>query len=296
MRALGNYMMRGRWQAIAVISLMTMVSMLVPPFTYVLSGVPAGLVSLRRGAVIGMQVILGSLLVIALLSYPAGINPMLAPAFAVSVWVPVWLCAGILRLTESQASLVMAAGGLGAVFVIAMHLLVDDVAGWWKSWFDAWGKDYLSQDAAGHYKALLDSAMPLMNAMMASGLVVSLILTVMLARWWQSLLYNPGGFRAEFYRLRLPRTLALAAVAATVLTLVDTGLDQSLFRDLLVILVFLYLFQGVAAIHRTIAARGLSNGWLAGMYVLLLLLPQMALFIACVGMADSWLGGQKSPR
>jgi hypothetical protein len=296
MRVLGNYMMRGRWQAVAVISLMTMLSMLVPPFTYILSGVPVGLVSLRRGAAIGMQVILGSLAVIALLSYPAGINPMLAPAFAVSVWVPVWLCAGVLRLTESQGALVMAAGALGAVFVVAMHLLVDDVTGWWKSWFEVWGKDYLSKDAASHYQALLDSAMPMMNAMMASGLVVSLVLTMLLARWWQSLLYHPGGFRTEFYRLRLPRTLALAAVAVTVLTLVDTGLDQSLFRDLLVIMVFLYLFQGVAAVHRTIAERGMSGGWLAGMYVLLLLLPQVALFIACVGMADSWLGGPKTPR
>jgi hypothetical protein len=296
MRVLGNYMMRGRWQAVAVISLLTMISMLVPPFTYVLSGVPVGLVSLRRGLATGMQVILGSLIVITLLSYPAGINPMLATAFAVSVWLPVWLCAGVLRLTESQGVLVMAAGALGAVFVVAMHLLVDDVAGWWKSWFEAWGKDYLSQDAAGHYKALLDTAMPMMNAMMASGLVVSLILTLLLARWWQSLLYNPGGFRAEFYRLRLPRTLGLAAVVVTVLALADTGLDQTLFRDLLVVMVFLYLFQGVAAMHRTIAERGMSGGWLAGMYVLLLLLPQTALFIACVGMADSWLGGSKSPR
>ena len=296
MRFLGEYMMRGRWQAIAVISLMTMVSMLIPPFTYVLSGVPAGLVSLRRGGVIGMQVILGSLVIIALLSYPAGINPMLAPAFAISVWVPVWLCAGVLRLTESQGTLVLAAGALGAVLVIAMHMLVGDVAGWWKAWFDAWGKDYLSPDAASHYQAMLDSAMPMMNAMMASALVISLILTVLLARWWQSLLYNPGGFRGEFYRLRLPRTLGVAAIVTTVLAMVDTGLDQSLFRDLLVILVFLYLFQGVAAVHRTVAGRGMSGGWLAGMYVLLLLLPQVALFIACVGMADSWLGGSKSPR
>ncbi|MEJ2760611.1 MAG: DUF2232 domain-containing protein [Gammaproteobacteria bacterium] len=295
MRALGNYIMRGRLHAIGVVSVMTMLSLLLPPLTYVLSGAPVGLVSLRRGARIGMQVILGSMVVMALLCYPAGINPLLAPAFAVSVWAPVWLCAVILRLTESQGLLVMAAGALGAVFVVLMHLMVDDVTGWWKSWFDTWVQNHMTPDAASRYHSLLDSAMPMMNAMMASGMVISLVLTVILARWWQAILYNPGGFKAEFYRLRLPRYLAAATFAVAVLSLVDVGLDKGLFRDLLAVLVFLYLFQGVAAVHRTVSARELSSGWLVGMYVLLLLLPpQTALLIACVGMVDSWMGERKS--
>jgi hypothetical protein len=293
MRALANYMMRGRPQAIAVVSVMTMVSLLLPLFAYVLSGVPVGLISLRRGAAVGMQVMLGSLVVVALLSYPAGIDPMVAPAFALSIWLPVWLCSGILRLTESQGLLVIAAGSLGAVFVVFMHLMLDDVAGWWKTWFDAWAQNQLSQEAADQYKEMFASAMPLMNAMMATGLVISLILTVLLARWWQSVLYNPGGFRAEFYRLRLPRMVGVVTLVVMALALVQTGLDQDMFRDLVVILVFLFLFQGVATVHRTVAARGLSSGWLAGMYVLLLLMPQLVLFIAVIGMADSWLGGQK---
>lgn len=294
MRALGNYIMRGRLQAIGVVSVMTMLSLLLPPLTYVLSGAPVGLVSLRRGASVGMQVILGSMVVMALLCYPAGVDPLVAPAFAVSVWAPVWLCAVILRLTQSQGLLVMAAGTLGAVFVVLMHLMVDDVTGWWKSWFQAWVQNHMSPDAASRYQSLFDSAMPMMNAMMASGVVISLILTVILARWWQAVLYNPGGFRKEFYQLRLPRYLAAATFAAAILSLVDIGLDKGLFRDLLVILVFLYLFQGVAAVHRAVSARGMSSGWLAGMYVLLLLLPQTVLFIACIGMVDAWMGGRKS--
>lgn len=294
MRALGNYIMRGRLHAIGVVSVMTMLSLLFPPLTYVLSGAPVGLVSLRRGARIGMEVILGSMAVLALLSYPAGVDPLVAPAFAVSVWAPVWLCAVILRLTESQGLLVLAAGALGAVFVVLMHLMVADVTGWWKNWFETWVQNHMTPDAASRYQALFDSAMPMMNAMMASGLVISLILTVILARWWQAVLYNPGGFRTEFQRLRLPRYLAPATLAAAVLSLVDVGLDKGLFRDLLVVMVFLYLFQGLAAVHRTVAARGLSSGWLAGMYVLLLLLPQTAVLIACIGMADSWMGERKS--
>jgi len=119
---------------------------------------------------------------------------------------------------------------------------------------------------------------------------------MLLARSWQSALYNPGGFRQEFFRLRLPRWLGVVTLVVTALALVKTGLDQGMFRDLVVVLVFLYLFQGVACAHRWIADRGMSSGWLVGMYVLLLIMPQLVLFMACVGMADSWLGGQKLLR
>jgi len=296
MRALAEYIMRGRLQAIAVASLLTMVSMLLPLFAYVLSGVPIALISLRRGGRIGMQVILGTLAVVALFSWPAGIDPMIAPAFAVSIWLPVWLCAGLLRLTESQGVVVLAAGAMGALFVVFMHLMVNDVTAWWKAWFDAWIQHQMPADSVAQYKQLLASAMPLMNAMMAAGLVVGIIVTLMLARSWQSALYNPGGFRQEFYRLRLPRWLGVVTLAVTALALVRTGLDQGMFRDLVVVLVFLYLFQGVACVHRWVAGRGMSSGWLLGMYVLLLIMPQLILFVACVGMADSWLVGQKPLR
>ena len=42
-------------QAAAIISLTAMLSLLMPPLAYLLSGVPVGLVTLRRGPAIGMQ-------------------------------------------------------------------------------------------------------------------------------------------------------------------------------------------------------------------------------------------------
>jgi hypothetical protein len=62
-------------------------------------------------------------------------------------------------------------------------------------------------------------------------------------------------------------------------------------RDLLLVALFMYLFQGIAAVHRTVETRALSSAWLVAMYGLLLLAPQMILFVACLGFADSWMGG-----
>lgn len=281
-------------QAAGIISLTAMLSLFMPPLAYLLSGVPVGLITLRRGGAVGMQVIIVALLLTSALVYLVNVQFAVAPAFALGIWVPIWLCSLVLRITESQGMLVLSTGLLGIVFVILMHVLLDDVSGWWRSWTDAWLTNNLPPESVEQYKALFESVMPLMNAMMASGLIVSIVTTVLLARCWQSALFNPGGFRAEFYKLRLPRLLTLAAFICILLTVIETGLSQWLFRDLLIILVFMYLFQGLAAVHRTVFLRKLSAAWLFGMYSLLLLMPQMALFLACIGMADSWVNGKKS--
>ena len=294
MRALGNYITRGRWQAIGVVSLLAMLSLLLPPLAYILSGVPVALVTLRRGIETGMQVILGALVLTSLLAWIAGVNVMVAPAFAIAIWAPVWLCAVVLRLTESQGLMVSAAGLLAAGFAVLMHILVADVEGWWRDRFETWVSGNLDAPVAEQYQKLFEDVMPLMNAMMAAGLLLSMVVALILARWWQSVLFNPGGFRAEFQRLALPRSLAAVAVLDIVLTMLDTGAYHWFFRDTLIILVFMYLFQGVATVHRTVERRELSAGWLIGMYVLMLLMPQAALLVACIGMADAWLGGSKS--
>lgn len=281
-------------QAAAIISLTAMLSLLMPPLAYLLSGVPVGLVTLRRGPAIGMQVIIAALVITSIFVYAVNMQAGVAPAFALGIWAPVWLCSMVLRITESQGILVLSTGFLGILFVVLMHLLIDDVSGWWRSWLDVWLNNNLPAESVEQYKSMFESAMPLMNAMMASGLIVSIVTTVLLARCWQSSLFNPGGFRAEFYQLRLPRLLTLATFICILLTVIDSGLPPWLFRDVLIIMIFMYLFQGLAAVHRMIFLRKLSPAWLFGMYSLLLLMPQMALFLACIGLADSWINREQS--
>ena len=112
MRALAAYILKGRPQAIIITSLLTFVSLKLPSFAYLLSGVPVSLVALRRGPLIGVQVMMGSLLVVMLLALLVNIGPQIATAFALVIWIPLWLCAIILRQTESQGNVVLMAGGL----------------------------------------------------------------------------------------------------------------------------------------------------------------------------------------
>lgn len=294
-RALGERLTQGALQASAVLSALTVVSWLVPPAAFLLSGAPAVLVTLRRGPRIGLQVMAVSVVLLLGLSALAGLGPELSTGYAVGIWAPAWICATVLRYTESQALMLLSAGTLGLCAVIATHLLLDDVTLWWDNTLSAWLNSSVTPELADQYAKALEPALPLLNAMMISALVVSIGLTVLAGRWWQAHLFNPGGFRREFHGLRLPRALAVPTAIAIGLLVFGAGSWQALLRDLFVVVLFVYLFQGIAAAHRTVARRGWSRGWLYMMYALLVLLPHMLVFVSCLGMADSWLAAKQGP-
>lgn len=295
MRSFGNYLTRGRVQAIGAISALTVLSWYVTPLAFLLSGTPVALVTLRRGAVPGIQVVTGCFLVIGLLALLAHIDPMIAGVFALGVWAPVWLLALVLRWTEAQGMLVLAAGVMGMLFVAGMRLALNDVTAWWQSGLDAWLKSAVPPDLAQQYQQVLHQAAPMMNAMVGGMLVATLVTTLLLGRAWQASLFNPGGFRAEFYRLRLPRWLVLPAVLLVAAVIVVHGPFRPMLRDLVMVILFMYMFQGFSTIHRTVSGKRLSRAWLIIMYGMLLLLPDMILFVACVGLADSMLGALMRP-
>ena len=286
-RRLGEYIFRGRLQAIGITSLFTVCALILPLMTYLFSGIVPALVTLRKGPGAGMQVITGSLLLTSGLALLAGVNPYLMFILALGIWLPTWLCATVLRLTEAQGIMLLAAGLCGLGYIILSHLLLDDVAQWWKSVLEIWVKQVLAPENAGKYAGRVVAMAPWMNAVTCAGLVVSLVTTLFCARWWQASLFHPGGFGQEFQTLRLPRALGLAVLAGAGLLAAGLAEPGSAALDVLVLIVFLYVFQGVAAVHRLVAAGKLARPWLIAMYVLLVVLPQAVLFVACMGMVDS---------
>ena len=62
-------------------------------------------------------------------------------------------------------------------------------------------------------------------------------------------------------------------------------------RDVVTIMLILYLFQGLSVIHGYVHARLRSRIWLTGMYVTFFLLPHaLLLLVSGVGLANACLG------
>ena len=291
MRALGTYTLSGHWQAIAVVSFLSLLSLLILPLTYIGSGVPLALITLRKGPKFAMQVIAGSVLLVFLLGLLVGLQPFYVFVLTGTIWLPVYICALVHRLTERPAMMSLAAAAQALLYVIFMYLVLGDVQGWWRELLQSIDISELPQELAAQFEQFLELAPPVVNAVMASSIVMSLVVTLLLARWWQSALFNPGGFQREFHQFRLPRQLVLPTLALMGLSLLQAQPFTALVRDVLVVFVVLYLFHGIAAVHRTVLKRSLSANWLIAMYCLLFVLPQlMVLMVAWMGLTDSLIG------
>ncbi len=287
MNFLATYTMRSRTSAVIVVLAMAVLSLLLPPLSY-LSGAALGLVTLRHGSREGLLVMgLAALLFAlpALVSAGSGV----ALIFAAVVWLPVWLLALLLRQSVSLPLVVVGAALLGALSVVVIHVALADPEAWWR------GKLELLQPILSEagwneldIRQGLDVLAGAMTAMLAGAVMITPLISLFIARWWQALLYNPGGWRKEFHQLRLPVSLVWVAAAVVIVALATSGGVQRFAADLLLLVMLAYLLQGLGVIHNLVHRRGLSGGWLVGLYALLLILPQTVMLVAVVGVVDTW--------
>lgn len=286
---IGNYILSGRFQAIAATTLSALISLLMPPFAYLISGSVIALITLRKGGAIGLQTLIASLLVLQVFSVVVGLPLQLSLAYALVIWLPVWFSSTALRLSERQGLLLLTVGLLAVSLIVAAYIIIGDVATWWQQWLDVMLEKAVPPERIDQYKEVLEPAAAMVNAMMVAGLMLNIVMSVLCARWWQSRLFNPGVFQKEFYALRLPPAIlpASAMIVLLVFTLGEPWRDM--FRDIMVILMFMYLIQGISSVHRNVDKLKLSTAWIVSMYCLLILVPQMGLLIACLGMTDVYV-------
>ncbi|TVO79042.1 DUF2232 domain-containing protein [Sedimenticola selenatireducens] len=300
MQSLASFVMRGVPQAVMVIILLAALSLLLPP-TSIFSAAAVTLVTLRNGAIPGalvMGLATGVSGVIALFAL-GGLN--LAIGFLILMWLPAWLLALVLRSSRSLSLVVMSALVLGLVMIGGQFIQTGDPVAEWQSLLNPFVESLAeaqlvdtSQQAA--LVSLMASWMP---GIVAAGFFLQLLASLFLGRWWQSLLYNPGGFRSEFHQLRLPKVLAIALLILIGLMFAQTGSDISLVEYVLILLISAWFVHGLALAHGIVGRLGSSSGWLIGLYMLLLFaLPHTVIVLATVGIADAWFDfrARLSPR
>ncbi len=295
---LASFIMRRPLNAVLVASVFAVLSIVIPPFS-LLSGAAVSLVVLRLGIGMGIKVMLGAGLVVAIIAFvgtggtASAIAGFVLMAMAVT-WLPLLLLSWVLYETRSLSITMIVAAILAMVAVVVMYLLVGDTSLWWRQALDK----TFAMTAAGTNLPLspedlgraLDALSQVMTGLLGATVLLSLIGSVFLARWWQSLLYNRGGFRGEFLALRLDYRLSIIVLLVLSLMLITNGIWGQLAGDLLIVLLALYMLVGLALVHSLVALTGAHVAILFALYLLLaFLLPQMMIFLAAAGYIDSWL-------
>ncbi len=261
--------MRSRWHAVG-----TAIVAGVLPLLGWLSTVIVALVVLRLGAAAGTLILLWALLPVGASFYLLGDpSPMIA-------MFGTFFMAMLLRQTFSWELVLVTAVLLSAVGALVFQTVA---AGILENFANLY-VEYLGQiDAA----LAIDTAQAktLLIGFFALGQAVAMVVMLIIARWCQSALYNPGGFRKEFHALRLSPMVSAGIVAAMLVCFV---FDEQLGKWLPLLTVPL-LFAAIGLVHWTISAKALSGGWIGGFYASLILLFQLVYpFLASVALMDSW--------
>ena len=289
MKILAEYVMRGRLQAAGVAGLCGVLSWLMPPVSY-LSGAAVGLVALRHGAREGTFVIAGATFLSGAVALGGFRNLLPVASLLVALWLPVWLAALVLRVSREQGVMLSAVGVMAGLFVVAMRITLSDVDAWWEDILKRVFRQAESDRDVLVPEEMLVELAAVMNPLIAAAIEFSIVVTLLLARWWQAALYNPGGFRTEFEVLRLPGVLAFPTVAMIiylVFEIMRRARPYGMIVDLVVVVCVLYCFQGLAVVHHQHRARGYSKAWLVILYVVLFVTPHYTVFgLAACGLLD----------
>jgi len=206
MRALAQFVMRGPLQASGVAALTTAI-----PLLFWVGTAVVGLVILRLGIRQGLNVGLWALLPALGWSW-FGQDPT-----ALVVLLEVMLMTALLRVTSSWDKALCGGTFLAIVTGLALPSLypglMDILVQTGVQFYQQYNAD-VAQALGSNLESVIRQTM---SASMAGTYLALAVGMTLLARGWQAALYNPGGLRTEFHRLRLSPVFAVVFAATMVI-------------------------------------------------------------------------------
>ena len=303
MKSLAAYIMRGRMQAVIGIAGLGILSLLDPMFRMIslLSTASLALVALRLGVRESLWVVSTCVLVLCLSGMAMSGNISGSLVYGLLLWGPILPVALLLRTLGKLALSLEIALGLGVLAVAAIYLMVPDPSEMWLENLSRLLEAMRDRESAGPeteaVKQGLEYYSRFMSGIVVAGSLMSVILALLLGRWWQATLFNPGGFRTEFQALRLDPPAAYLGLGSIVVGFVATGLDNSGMAEAAwnISIIFLVLFAlcGIAILHVVLNRKAF---WLAGIYIAIMVIPLALLPVALLGLSDTWFNWRRLLR
>lgn len=275
MRGLAEFIMRGRWQALAVAVLGSVLVFAAP-----ISAAAIALVTMAQGTRDGSWVALWSLLPALLLGWVSGDYG--TGFLLLSVFVGAMVLAQTLSLSLALLAIVpvSAIGGvllltLNSAFLEAMLSMLDT----WIAALQAESPE--SGESLNAFRPTVTQVAGLMatgNALMAS-------LSLLLGRYWQAVLFKPGAFGEEFRAFKLPSVLTALLVLVAMLGALN-GSEAAAWSALAGIPVTL---AGFALFHHIARRQQLGGTFLTVGYVLWIIVDGLKVGVLLAVLLDAFL-------
>lgn len=263
MRALADFVMRGRLQA----TLAVVISAAIPLLFWV-SAAAGSLVLLRRGLNDALGIVLWALLPTLLWWHFGEPRPLL-------VLLGSLVLALVLRASVSWTRVLLTSVLIGVLYGATIDAVfgetVERNAAELLELMPQMLGDAYQQMGTDEKARLGELLTPVLTGLMAALLQLLSLLCLTLGRYWQASLYNPGGFAREFQAVRLPAPMAVSLLVGVFL-LPGMNIELAMLTPLCSVPL---AFAGVALVHGLVAQQRLARFWLVGLYVALLLFMQL---------------------
>ena len=274
--------MRGRLWAV----LITMISFSLPVMFWIGSAVVA-LVTLRQNSREGGFLLLCALASIAIVSWSSGQQQPEALLCVMGAFI----CAQVLRTTASWSITLL----VFIPVVILMNVFaidhyeqqVNEVLRIIKQEFGSLVSLYPDGNA-GTEAQITELLKKSMLKSVSFVMSITVIIALVLARYWQAALYNPGGFGNEFRQLRFNFSVVMI-LACCLFLLSQLTIDMKLFAAIQPVVLIPLVLTGTAIIHSIVKFKQMSVGWLVLYYILMIvaypLMVSIAVLLCCIDSA-----------
>lgn len=278
MRALAEFIMRGRVPAVVVALLGSWVPIITPA--------AVGLVTLRKGASEGALIALWAIMPSLLTLWVSDIHAKMAYA-SISVVAMAYLSAWVLRWGRSWSWSLMALVVLGGISSLLLGWQVSDLPQELVEALNAVFARKPPSDGLAGDTTLGGAAFA--TGLMAMMAIMNSLFGLLLARWWQALLYNPGGFQQEFHRLSLSPVQSLGLALLGILCAAQ-GVAYAFWAAVFYLPL---LLVGIALCHAVLKHHKAGVAMLVVLYLTLFILAPVQLALVVAGFSDAWLNYRK---
>jgi hypothetical protein len=290
-KALAGYIVSGRWQAALVTAASGLLALLLLPLSC-LGAASVALVTLHVGVLQGLQVMVLATASVILLYLLAGVHSVIVIGMVLLLWLPCWLVAVILQQTRDLGAALKAATLFGVCLLLLVYATIQEPAAAWlevlKALLTMFEEAGITLEGLSDEQLLQEFA-ALMTGVALSWLALGIIASLLLARWWQSVLVRPGAFRDEFCNLRLGNLAGLLTLGMLLVARLTQGMLSEITAQMAMIMLVPFLLAGLAVVHSLVKQGGRGYGWLVAVYLLLAFVPQTTLLLAAGGLLDTWV-------
>ena len=274
---LGRFLNRNQWQAALIILLLAALPLLQWAALLMMA-----LLVLRKGRNQSIILLIAALLPSLFL--------LVARPFSwlwlgnIASIIVLWLLAMALHKTCSWRIVLHVATGLGIVIVTLIFYVHPDIVQGWQQYFQQLEKLLKLQNFEQQVQLTQHMALVMTGIQVAIKLLFNLGL-LMIARWWQAMMFNPGQLRMELHHISLSRVFSII----TLISVAGAMIVQSPWLiNMAIVMVSPFILSGLSLVHGFAATKSSPSSWLLVVY-LLLILPYMLIALITISLIDSWV-------